>query len=262
MSEKQLELWPDNTSIKALVFDFDKTITARHTRGAIFQLAQMEDSRIENNFSDLNFFRELISGVCKVNPDVKFCIATFADDEEESLCSGVALVRKYLEVAFPEKSKTYFPDNQIQAWNPENQSMDPRKVGKNIHLENLRKCLHLKKKEMVLIDDSDRNCILARKSGYYAVMIDEPEIDDDDQGIIQSAKGGLCREAWESIIIINGTIKYNFPQLLNVRTCLLQQLPLQTGQPQTFTSPSQPPPLLTLLMTQHNSSIDIYGYYN
>lgn len=44
---------------------------------------------------------------------------------------------------FLTKIKTLRKDNQIQAWNPENQSMDPRKVGKNIHLENLRKCLHV-----------------------------------------------------------------------------------------------------------------------
>merc|ERR1712224_1115826 len=112
---------------------------------------------------------------------------------EEALLSGRALVRKYLDLALDGKSAEYFPDEQIQAFNPENQDMDSRKVGKSVHLQTLRTAPKLKPKELVLFDDSERNCILARKAGYYAVSIDEPKVaggdDDDDNNNSDKSKG-------------------------------------------------------------------------
>jgi hypothetical protein len=40
-----------------IVFDFDKTITNKHTRGAIFQASQAEPEELKKNFADLDFFR-------------------------------------------------------------------------------------------------------------------------------------------------------------------------------------------------------------
>jgi hypothetical protein len=50
-------------------------------------------------------------------------------------------------------------DENIEAWNPENRKLDPKKIGKNMHLEALRKRIGsgLKKSEIVLFDDTREN---------------------------------------------------------------------------------------------------------
>ncbi len=56
------------------------------------------------------------------------------------------------------------PDSHIEAWNPENRDMTMRDAGKNLHLEKLveRMAPKTKKSDVVLFDDSERNCILVR----------------------------------------------------------------------------------------------------
>eukprot|EP00049_Salpingoeca_infusionum_P023623 m.13136 g.13136 ORF g.13136 m.13136 type:complete len:269 (+) comp5903_c0_seq1:242-1048(+) len=191
--------WPDPTVTKAIVLDFDKTITLRHTRGAIFQPSQMSDEKIMENFADLEFLRQIVP---VIHGNAKLCIATFADSDDDALISGKELVRKYLELAFPGKSQEYFPDELIEAWNPANQDMNERKTGKNLHLENLRKVLGCKKHEMVLFDDSDRNCILAHKAKYGAVVIEAPVAADpeSDDPAKQVNRGGFNMEAWEQYV--------------------------------------------------------------
>ena len=56
-------------------------------------------------------------------------------------------------------------DDAIEAWNPDNKDkMDSRIVGKNNHLEVLRKRLLPggKKSQVTLIDDSLKNCEIVR----------------------------------------------------------------------------------------------------
>ena len=55
-----------------------------------------------------------------------------------------------------------FADDCIEAWNPDNLDMNSKLVGKNKHLDKLRARLTpgLKKSAIVLIDDSERNCVL------------------------------------------------------------------------------------------------------
>jgi hypothetical protein len=125
-------------------------------------------------------------------------VATFADDEEESLLSGKALVRKYFDVAFgAEDSLRFLPDAHIEAWNPENRDMDPKAVGKNLHLEALCKRLGVKKKQVVLFDDSNKNCELARKKGYSAIDIKEPVRADDSDDVT----GGFGEDAWKNFLV-------------------------------------------------------------
>jgi hypothetical protein len=119
------ELWPEFLQYGMVVLDFDKTITNKHTRGAIFQASLAEEAELVKNFADLAFFKTVrcvhacvpacmshagrapqIIPIMKSHAHV--CIATFADDEEEALVSGKALVRKYLDVAFP-NSQTIIP---------------------------------------------------------------------------------------------------------------------------------------------------------
>jgi hypothetical protein len=51
--------FPDKLKIGMFVFDFDKTITNKHTRGAIFQTVQAEPDELKKNFADLDFFRSV-----------------------------------------------------------------------------------------------------------------------------------------------------------------------------------------------------------
>eukprot|EP00056_Hartaetosiga_gracilis_P005196 m.82319 g.82319 ORF g.82319 m.82319 type:complete len:134 (+) comp12082_c0_seq4:127-528(+) len=99
-----IPVWPEQSAVKAFVVDFDKTVTAKHTRGAIFQLAMLDDKRILNNFADLEFLQAVVPIIAE---NATFCIATFADKEEESLLSGADLVRKYFDLAFDGDSQKY-----------------------------------------------------------------------------------------------------------------------------------------------------------
>ncbi|EDQ92630.1 uncharacterized protein MONBRDRAFT_5334 [Monosiga brevicollis MX1] len=165
-------VWPADSGIKAIVLDFDKTITVKHTTGAIFQTAMLDDKNIEINFADLDFFRRVAPVICE---NGKLCIATFADDAEEALLS----------------------DEQIIAWNPENRSMNPKVVGKNLHLEELRKVLGLKKNQMVLFDDSNKNIVLAKKKGYAAIDVPEPVRAEDSDAVT----GGFNEDAWKTFLV-------------------------------------------------------------
>eukprot|EP00056_Hartaetosiga_gracilis_P005194 m.82299 g.82299 ORF g.82299 m.82299 type:complete len:209 (+) comp12082_c0_seq2:127-753(+) len=195
-----IPVWPEQSAVKAFVVDFDKTVTAKHTRGAIFQLAMLDDKRILNNFADLEFLQAVVPIIAE---NATFCIATFADKEEESLLSGADLVRKYFDLAFDGDSQKYLKDKHIAAWNPENIDKDPRKVGKLEHLEKLRKTLRLKKSEMLLVDDSAKNCALARKAGYHVINVPEPTVETDDEGEITSVKGGFCWSTWDDFAVMD-----------------------------------------------------------
>eukprot|EP00042_Codosiga_hollandica_P012613 m.28429 g.28429 ORF g.28429 m.28429 type:complete len:133 (-) comp40163_c0_seq2:496-894(-) len=94
------ELWPAFLNLTMVVFDFDKTITKKHTSGAIFQTAQMADDVLLENFADIEFFRRVIP---LFKQHATIAIATFADQEEDALLSGKDLVRKYLNLAFGER---------------------------------------------------------------------------------------------------------------------------------------------------------------
>lgn len=52
--------WPEFLNIRMVVLDFDKTITSRHTRGAIFQTAGLEEEELRKNFADLAFFKQIV----------------------------------------------------------------------------------------------------------------------------------------------------------------------------------------------------------
>jgi len=158
-------------------------------------------------------------------------------------------------------------DENIEAWNPENRDMDAKVVGKNIHLNNLRErfsvsrgpdrdvlpkyrslngaaggprrfpltqtsfsyfAAQLKKKELTLFDDSERNVVLvsrarmprclclcprvsalpsnphsiliinnpqAKKSGYNAIFVVETKEAEEESGT--KATGGFNMAAWE-----------------------------------------------------------------
>lgn len=183
---------------KLVVLDFDKTITNRHTRGAIFQPSGLDEHVLLQNFADIEFLRKFVPAA--VRAGAKVCIATFADTEAESLLSGLALVRRYLDVAFNGKSANYIPDEHIEAWNPENRELDMKVVGKNMHLDNIvaRVSASSKKSDVFLFDDSERNCLLARKVGYSAYFVEPASADDDGRPVKPNT--GFCHFAWTEFL--------------------------------------------------------------
>ena len=80
------------------------------TSGAIFQTALLEPEILRKNFADLAFFQQLIPAICD---RTMVCIATFADKEEEALCSGADLVRKYLDAAFDNDSARFIAGEHV-----------------------------------------------------------------------------------------------------------------------------------------------------
>ena len=73
--------------------------------GAIFQTAGMDENELRKNFADIEFFKKIVPVIASKG---MLTIATFADEEEDALVSGLAMVRKYLDVALGDSSK-YIP---------------------------------------------------------------------------------------------------------------------------------------------------------
>ena len=73
--------WPEFLGTAAIVLDFDKTITQRHTNGSVLVGRQLAPDVLEKNFADLAFFREIIPVI--VAAGAKVCIATYADHAED-----------------------------------------------------------------------------------------------------------------------------------------------------------------------------------
>eukprot|EP00048_Salpingoeca_helianthica_P016750 m.234037 g.234037 ORF g.234037 m.234037 type:complete len:211 (+) comp19392_c0_seq1:99-731(+) len=190
------ELWPAHMSVKMVVFDFDKTITAKHTRGAIWMPDHLETANLQKNFADFAFFKQLMA-VLKAH-NCFICVATYADTEEGALSSGGGLVRAYLDAALEGNSQTFIPDDHIEAWNPENRRMDPKKVGKNKHIEALVKRIApgIRKKEVVLFDDTEGSVLEARARGYLGQYVPAAEVNEDTQEV----KGGLTAAIWREFV--------------------------------------------------------------
>ena len=71
-----LMAWPPELGAKVVVLDFDKTITKKHTRGMITQLALLADDAILANFADLKFFQYSCKHIIKCGG--RIAIATCA----------------------------------------------------------------------------------------------------------------------------------------------------------------------------------------
>ena len=52
--------WPEFLTAKMYVLDFDKTITNKHTRGAVWSLELSKPEELQKNFADLDFLRRII----------------------------------------------------------------------------------------------------------------------------------------------------------------------------------------------------------
>jgi len=166
--------WAKN--LEVIIFDFDRTITRKHTNGAVMLPAHAKDDFIEKNFADLNFFKWLIPFIKskKVTP----CIASFGEDVKDSFLSGVKLVRKYLDVALGPNSSDLIPDDLIEMWHPESRDLDHKKVGKTHHIHTLvtkvtqrykgMAARNISYSKVALFDDDETNIKIAMKQGVNA----------------------------------------------------------------------------------------------
>jgi hypothetical protein len=164
-------------NIKLVVWDFDKTITRKHTNGSVSVGNQITDEYILGNFADLEFFKWAVPHIKRIG--IPMGIASFGQEDEHSLLSGLPLIRRYLGHAFgEEKSKSFFPDDMIAMWHPESKGENDKKVGKFTHLTQLKTVQNDKGNsqpidkwsDVVLFDDDVTNIQLGLKKGLNAYV--------------------------------------------------------------------------------------------
>eukprot|EP00041_Stephanoeca_diplocostata_P007004 m.96841 g.96841 ORF g.96841 m.96841 type:complete len:213 (-) comp16673_c0_seq1:195-833(-) len=182
--------------IKCVIFDFDKTITKKHTGGSVLLPVNASDDFIKSNFADLEFFKFCVPFIKAQG--VHVAIASFGEEDAEAVLSGLPLIRKYLDLAFgATKSKDLFPDHTIALWHPEKKGKDERKVGKTDHIAEIVKKLggKLKNSELVLFDDDANNISIGKKKGVHCFYC--PATKD----LLEEGKdSGFNRHIWASFI--------------------------------------------------------------
>jgi hypothetical protein len=197
------------SKVKLVIFDFDKTITARHTQGSIpvHQKHKAEDEYINNNFADLSFLKFVVPFIKAQNCQV--AIASFGEFNEDALLSGKDLIRKYLDTAFGEsKSKDMFPDHVVKFWHPESRGKDPKKIGKQDHIAAILKDLPKRPRpsEICLFDDDEHNIEIARKKGHRTFFCPAIKADVIDAAGWDCTKEttGFHRGIWKDFIKAKG----------------------------------------------------------
>eukprot|EP00040_Diaphanoeca_grandis_P021864 m.116724 g.116724 ORF g.116724 m.116724 type:complete len:231 (+) comp28531_c0_seq1:254-946(+) len=197
-------MWAKNLDV--IIFDFDRTITRKHTNGCVLLPAHAKDEYIENNFADLEFFRWVVPQIIKKG--LIPCIASFGEDVKDSFLSGVPLVRKYLDHAFGPNSKDLIPNDLIAMWHPESRKEDHKKVGKSHHIEFLvtrvtqrtkgMAAKRLSYSKVALFDDDEVNIKLAQRQGVNAFHC--PAVSARDE----ASASGLHKLIWERFVSDKG----------------------------------------------------------
>eukprot|EP00729_Bicosta_minor_P013978 gene13978-6715_t len=193
---------PGKGKIKLIAFDFDKTITRKHTQGAVQLPGQCTPEFIDANFADLEFFRFVVPFIKAQNCEVG--VASFGEDQPDAILSGLTLIRAYLDHAFgKEKSQDMIADDMIAVWHPEQKGKDAKKVGKADHLQFLADAFakngkgKVGKGNMALFDDDKNNIELGQKAGYQVHYC---------KALSGKAEGlsGFNREVWKDFIVKKG----------------------------------------------------------
>jgi len=182
--------------VKLVVFDFDKTITRKHTGGSVLLPVNASDEFILENFADLEFFKFCVPFIKAQGCHV--AIASFGEEDPEAVLSGLPLIRKYLDLAFgPTKSKDLFPDHTIALWHPEKRGKNEKKVGKQDHIAEILKNIGIKIKnsEIALFDDDSNNISIAKKKGIRCFHC--PAVNKDDP---PDKPTGFDRSIWAGFI--------------------------------------------------------------
>jgi len=149
------------------VFDFDQTITMRHTSGQQ-PVATLTDDYVKANLVDPALLRLVVEDILARQDFVK--IATYADilAPDPELLQGRALVSRYLDVVFGADRSFLRPDG-MEAFHPAHHRLPA--VGKNVHIRNLLRQINRLKtyvpnSHVVLFDNSAENIKKAHQAGY------------------------------------------------------------------------------------------------
>mmetsp|Transcript_24682 Transcript_24682/g.55823 ORF Transcript_24682/g.55823 Transcript_24682/m.55823 type:complete len:192 (-) Transcript_24682:100-675(-) len=162
--------------VKAVVFDFDCTITLKHSGGRVHN--DKVDGFLENNISPC--FKELLPVLLANSFGVG--VATFSDDFKvpSTYLAGEHLVRKHFEHFFGNRFTEQipiiaaFPDVYQTEGNYKAIGLDrPMPQNKEYHLALLCARWNLRPHEVVLIDDDYSNVDAAMRHGYHAIFVRE-----------------------------------------------------------------------------------------
>jgi len=190
--------------VKVVIFDFDKTITKKHTGGAVLLPVHASDDFIVNNFADREFFQFVVPFIRAQG--IPVAIASFGEPDPEALLSGTALIRKYIDSAFGQKkSRDLIPDHAIALWHPDRRGKDEKKVGKQEHIAEILKNLSLKCKasEVVLFDDDSTNIKIANKKGHRAVYCQALK---EKEMVKEGKMTGFNRDIWRDFVKSKGNL--------------------------------------------------------
>jgi len=202
--------WARKTGIKLVIFDFDKTITRKHTGGFVQVPAEITDEYMDANFADLEFFKFVVPYIRAQG--VHVAIGSFGEENIEALLSGIPLLRKYLDKVFGPgktdagctKSEEHIPDELIALWHPESRGQDPKAVGKQNHIKHLiGKCQEIDgngakpipMSKVVLFDDDKTNIEIAVKKGIQAFFVEAVSSKD------ATSPTGFNRDVWRERFI-------------------------------------------------------------
>jgi len=160
--------------VKAVVFDFDCTITIKHSGGRVRK--DRLEAYLQDNVSPT--FQSLLPAL--LSSPLKVGVATFADGFKAPIThvAGEALVRTHFQHYFGNRYQEEIP---IVAAYPENYQTEanwcqiglagPMPTGKQYHLELLAKRWGLERREIALVDDDAANIEAANKEGYVGVLV-------------------------------------------------------------------------------------------
>mmetsp|Transcript_49170 Transcript_49170/g.72097 ORF Transcript_49170/g.72097 Transcript_49170/m.72097 type:complete len:201 (+) Transcript_49170:261-863(+) len=166
----------ENRGVKAVVFDFDCTITLKHSGGRVRN--EKMASFLEGNVSPC--FLKLLPALLARSFIVG--VATFADSYRAPAthCAGEALVRAHFQHFFGTGFEEQIP---IVAAYPDNYQSEsafrslglkaPMAQSKEYHLHLLCHLWGLSPAQVALVDDDQKNVMAAANDGHAAMFVPE-----------------------------------------------------------------------------------------
>eukprot|EP01066_Platyproteum_vivax_P009528 Platyproteum_vivax@DN4200_c0_g1_i1.p1 len=158
--------------VEVIAADFDLTITDQHSGG--FVLPNENTEVFKALSKEFDEFAEMA-----LNEGFKIVVVTFADEKSTNnpvAISGNKLVARTLKVSKarfePSKIYPFFPKNYQ---NPDAYSAlgleAPMENSKSYHLNQVCKDFQVEPHQVILIDDTIRNCVHAIQEGYLALTL-------------------------------------------------------------------------------------------
>mmetsp|Transcript_37540 Transcript_37540/g.77029 ORF Transcript_37540/g.77029 Transcript_37540/m.77029 type:complete len:198 (+) Transcript_37540:359-952(+) len=164
----------ESKGIKAVVFDFDCTITIKHSGGRVRD--EKMPAYLEHNISPV--FHQLLPSL--LSRSFAVGVATFADAYRAPAhyVAGEDLVRKHFEHYF---GNPYTNEVMVVAAYPENYQEEvhwrarglsgPMPNSKEFHLQTLMRKFETDAKQTALVDDDRNNIQSAKSDGHLTVLV-------------------------------------------------------------------------------------------